>query len=778
MKFTLKSKITFVAVLLCAVPVIISGILSNSIASQKSKSALKEASEQRLMILRDVKRQQIEDYFDTVTNQLLNLAASDPVSDAVVEFSQATKTYAFETDQLNRSSITKQVKQFYVDEFTPRYLEKNTGGAIMADQLLNKLSLNAAALQNTFIANNPAPLGEKDSLVAPTDDSQYSFYHAKYHSYLRDFLQRFGFHDIFLVDSNSGMVVYSVYKEIDYATSLKDGPYADSSIGRAFEAANNASDKNFTYIADYAPYTPSYGDPASFIATPIYDKGVKKGVLIFQMPIDIINHIMTYDGKWTEAGLGHSGETFLVGPDMRARSEIRFLVEDKASYISSLIESNHLSTVLIDQIDKKDTAIGLLPIETEGSKAAMAGNTGFGVFPDYRDVNVLSAYTPLNIPGLNWALLAEIDYDEAYAPAYAISQALWYYGLLILAGVIFLAILVAIKFADMLAKPILEITAFISLVTAKLDLTRRLKMNRGDEISDAADTFNNLLHTFQEGLLEVTAASNQIATASEQTSVITTQTSQSIQTQREETKQVANAMAEMVNTVNEVAKNTSLTTKASDEATAHVSRGSESMENTIDLIHELATIIDDTSGSITQLEHRSVDISSVVDVISSIAEQTNLLALNAAIEAARAGEHGRGFAVVADEVRTLASRTQQSTGEITRMIELLQKGSKDAVSSMNKSQNQVKSAVKQADSTGKQLTIIAEVIKRINDMSTQIATATVQQSAVSEQVNQNVTHISDMTEQAAVGASQTSVASHDLARLAAELNTLVQRFKM
>jgi len=760
------------------VPVIISGILSNSIASQKSKSALKEASEQRLMILRDVKRQLIEDYFDTVTNQLLNLAASDPVSDAVVEFSQATKTYAFETDQLNRSSITKQVKQFYVDEFTPRYLEKNTGGAIMADQLLNKLSLNAAALQNTFIANNPAPLGEKDSLVAPTDDSQYSFYHAKYHSYLRDFLQRFGFHDIFLVDSNSGMVVYSVYKEIDYATSLKDGPYADSSIGRAFEAANNASDKNFTYIADYAPYTPSYGDPASFIATPIYDKGVKKGVLIFQMPIDIINHIMTYDGKWTEAGLGHSGETFLVGPDMRARSEIRFLVEDKASYISSLIESNHLSTVLIDQIDKKDTAIGLLPIETEGSKAAMAGNTGFGVFPDYRDVNVLSAYTPLNIPGLNWALLAEIDYDEAYAPAYAISQALWYYGLLILAGVIFLAILVAIKFADMLAKPILEITAFISLVTAKLDLTRRLKMNRGDEISDAADTFNNLLHTFQEGLLEVTAASNQIATASEQTSVITTQTSQSIQTQREETKQVANAMAEMVNTVNEVAKNTSLTTKASDEATAHVSRGSESMENTIDLIHELATIIDDTSGSITQLEHRSVDISSVVDVISSIAEQTNLLALNAAIEAARAGEHGRGFAVVADEVRTLASRTQQSTGEITRMIELLQKGSKDAVSSMNKSQNQVKSAVKQADSTGKQLTIIAEVIKRINDMSTQIATATVQQSAVSEQVNQNVTHISDMTEQAAVGASQTSVASHDLARLAAELNTLVQRFKM
>jgi len=496
------------------------------------------------------------------------------------------------------------------------------------------------------------------------------------------------------------------------------------------------------------------------------------------MPIDIINHIMTYDGKWTEAGLGHSGETFLVGPDMRARSEIRFLVEDKASYISSLIESNHLSTVLIDQIDKKDTAIGLLPIETEGSKAAMAGNTGFGVFPDYRDVNVLSAYTPLNIPGLNWALLAEIDYDEAYAPAYAISQALWYYGLLILAGVIFLAILVAIKFADMLAKPILEITAFISLVTAKLDLTRRLKMNRGDEISDAADTFNNLLHTFQEGLLEVTAASNQIATASEQTSVITTQTSQSIQTQREETKQVANAMAEMVNTVNEVAKNTSLTTKASDEATAHVSRGSESMEKTIDLIHELATIIDDTSGSITQLEHRSVDISSVVDVISSIAEQTNLLALNAAIEAARAGEHGRGFAVVADEVRTLASRTQQSTGEITRMIELLQKGSKDAVSSMNKSQNQVKSAVKQADSTGKQLTIIAEVIKRINDMSTQIATATVQQSAVSEQVNQNVTHISDMTEQAAVGASQTSVASHDLARLAAELNTLVQRFKM
>ncbi|OUR65728.1 hypothetical protein A9Q79_01680 [Methylophaga sp. 42_25_T18] len=779
MTLSLKQKITFAAVLLCAVPLIISAVLTNSIASNHANTALQEASQQRLVSLRDVKKQQIEDYFSTINHQLLNLSNSALISTAVNDFSQAVKSYAYESNQLEKHAISNQLKQYYDNDFATRYRQKNGENAQLdSNALLRQLDIDALALQNTFIAQNPAALGEKDALTNAKDGSQYSFYHSKYHPYLRDFLSRFGFYDIFLVDSRSGMIVYSVYKELDYATSLKDGPYADSGIGQAFKAANKSTENTYTYIADFAPYTPSYEDAASFIAAPIFDQGVKKGVLIFQMPVDRINQIMTFDGQWTQAGLGESGETYLVGPDMKSRSESRFLVEDKPAYLEALRQNKAINSDLIALIDKKDTALGLQPVETVGSKAALSGKKGFDIFPDYRGINVLSAYSPLSIPGLDWALLAEIDEAEAFLPANELSKTLWLSGMLILVAIVLFAVIVAVKFSTLLANPILDISQFISRVSSTLDLTSRLTINRTDEIRDAADSLNDLLKTFQQSLLEVTDASNQIAAASEQTSVITSKTSQAIEVQKNETIQVSSAMTEMVATVNNVAMNTTQTAQHSEEANLHVSEGAELMKKTISLIHALATTIEETNKSISQLEQRSIDISSVLNVISSIAEQTNLLALNAAIEAARAGEQGRGFAVVADEVRTLASRTQQATGEISTMIDLLQQGSKDAVKSMLKSQEQVDNAVKQTDETGEQLTLTSNLIQQINDMSSQIATAAEQQGAVSEEINRNIIQINDMTDQTAEGAHQTSIASDELARLAAALNMLVQRFKV
>jgi methyl-accepting chemotaxis protein len=775
----LKQKITLVAVLLCVIPLIVSAVLTNSIASSQANSALKDVSEQRLVSLMNVKKGQIEDYFSTIKSQLVSLANSQQLANAVVNFSQASKNYALETQQFDRSKVTTQLRRYYDNDFSRQYLDQNPGSTpVQSAQLLSKLSLNALALQNTFIAQNPAPLGAKDSLTAPDDGSQYSFFHQKYHPYLQDFLQRFGFYDIFLVDADTGMIVYSVYKELDYATSLKNGAYANSGIGRAFKAANNATEKSFVAIEDFAAYTPSYESAASFIATPIFDNGVKKGVLIFQMPVDRINQIMTFDGEWIEAGLGDSGETYLVGPDKRSRSESRFLVDDKAGYLAALRQSDAMSDDIINLIDVKGTALGLQLVDSLGSKAALAGEAGFSIFPDYRNVNVLSAYAPINIEGLKWAILAEIDEEEAFTPAYNLSKSLWFYGLLTLVIVAVLAALVAAKFAGLLAKPILEISNFITRTTSELDLTGRLNIDRTDEIGTAAKSLNKLLDAFQKGLVDVGDASTQIATAAEETSVITTQTNQTIQAQQSETTQVATAMNEMVATVNEVAKNTTQTSDAAGDAHDHVKRGTESMQETIELIQKVVDITDKTSTSLTKLEQRSTDISSILDVIDSVAEQTNLLALNAAIEAARAGKHGRGFAVVADEVRTLASRTQQSTGEITQMVELLQQGSKDAVSSMNLSKIQVDSAMKKADSAGEALKLIATAVQNINDMSTQIATAAEQQSVVSEEINQNIVRITDMTYQTADGANQTSEASEDLARSASELNTLVQRFQV
>ncbi|MDH5357503.1 MAG: methyl-accepting chemotaxis protein [Gammaproteobacteria bacterium] len=775
----LKQKITIAAVVLCVVPMLALAIVSNWIASNQSHAALESSAEARLISLRDVKKTQIEDYFATIRNQLLNFAAADAVISATKNFATAYERYASETGQTDRTSSVNKLTGYYNNTFMPEYLSLNPGAsALPTSNLLAKIDLNGLSLQNTLIAKNPAPLGEKDSMTDLGDGSQYSYWHNQYHPYLRDVLQRFGFYDIFLVDSTTGKVVYSVYKELDFATSLMDGPYANSGLAKAFKEANKATRSGVVAITDFESYTPSYEGAAAFMATPIFENGVKRGVLIFQMPVSRINHIMTFDGKWSEAGLGNSGEIYLVGADKRSRSESRFLMEDKSGYIDALRASPTISNEIVDTITAKGTALGLQPVDSRGSQAALAGNSGFDIFSDYRGVAVLSAYAPLAIEGLNWVILAEIDKEEAFAAADDLSNHLWLYGFIILAIMAALAAVIAAQLAGLLSKPIVAFSNFISQVSEQLDLTRRLDINRTDEIGDAGNAFNKLLDVFQKGMHEVTDASSRIAAASEETSVITEQTSEAIQTQQAEISHVATAMNEMSATVNDIAKNTTQTAVASDTARENVQAGTEAMNKTIDYVGAVSTVMQQASETIAQLEQRSVDISGVLDVISGIAEQTNLLALNAAIEAARAGEQGRGFAVVADEVRNLASRTQESTGEITKMIEELQNGSKQAVAAMEQSKSQVDAAVEQAGETGGTLATIAEVIMQINDMSSQIATAAEEQGAVSEEINRNVVRINDMTEQTAEGAGQTSQASQDLSRLASDLALLVQKFQV
>jgi methyl-accepting chemotaxis protein len=309
------------------------------------------------------------------------------------------------------------------------------------------------------------------------------------------------------------------------------------------------------------------------------------------------------------------------------------------------------------------------------------------------------------------------------------------------------------------------------------NLNTRLALKTHDELQRVATDFNNMGDAFKDVVMQIANATAQLATMAEQTAVITEQTNQAIQTQLTETTQVATAMNEMSATVQEVASNTNNTSQAANEVNSQTVEGQKAMQDTIVRIQQLSETVEEAGTVIQQLELHSVEIGSVLDVIKGIAEQTNLLALNAAIEAARAGEQGRGFAVVADEVRTLASKTQVSTEEINQMIEKLQSGSAQAVAAVNSSQQLARSAVEQASKTGVALTNISGSIERVNDMSAQIASAAEEQSAVTEEINRNIVQINEMTEQTAIGAQQTSAANSEQTRLAAELQNLVARFK-
>lgn len=316
-----------------------------------------------------------------------------------------------------------------------------------------------------------------------------------------------------------------------------------------------------------------------------------------------------------------------------------------------------------------------------------------------------------------------------------------------------------------------------AIVTASGDLTAKIDVDSKDEIGELLTAMNGMRERLLDMVAHMSDITAQLSTASEEMSSVTRQTSDALREQRSETDMVATAIHEMSATAKEVAANIAHTATAASEANQQTDGGGRIVGQSIEQINRLAKQIDSSSDAITEVGQYSEAISSVLDVIKGVAEQTNLLALNAAIEAARAGEQGRGFAVVADEVRTLAGRTQQSTEEINDTIDKLQAGSHQAVEAMEQSRKEMESAVEFATKTGEALEAISNAVGRIDEMSTQIASASEEQGAVSEEINQNITRINDMSSQTAAGSEETATASSELSRMAAELQDIVGQFK-
>ena len=368
---------------------------------------------------------------------------------------------------------------------------------------------------------------------------------------------------------------------------------------------------------------------------------------------------------------------------------------------------------------------------------------------------------------------ARATYDHAVSE----NETLRTISLLLLLGGIGANVLLAYFTIRSIARGVNEIDQ-ASTQFADGELNVRVGYDGKDELGHIAGGFNRMAESFSGTIRQLASATAQLASAAEETSAVTRETSDGISRQQSETDQVATAMNEMNATVHEVARSASQAAHAAHAAEEEAMKGKRVVAQTLEVIDSLARDVEQSAEVIRALEKESGNIGTVLDVIRGIAEQTNLLALNAAIEAARAGEQGRGFAVVADEVRTLASRTQQSTQEIQAMIERLQRGTSDAVRAMEKSRSQAQAGVEQAASTGTSLDAIVGAVKTINDMNTQIASASEEQSAVAEEINKNITNISDVAQHTADGASQTASASQQLAQLAEELQGLVSRFRM
>ena len=389
------------------------------------------------------------------------------------------------------------------------------------------------------------------------DSSSYGNWHAEHHPLLRAFLERFGYHDIFLVDRD-GIVVYTVTKEIDLATDLRTGPYRESGLAEVALRALASDRAEVAFVADYAPYVPSYEEPASFIGTAVRKDGEIIGALVLQMPIGRLNAVMTH-----AAGLGETGETYLVGPDRQMRSDSRFTEE---------------SSILATKVD------------TIAVREALEGTTGHGVIEDYRGTEVLSAWTPLNALGLDYALIAEVDAKEAFAPA---KRLFWWMLVLalVLAGA---ALLVSFWVGSSLARPVGKITERLEGLAQQL----------------------------------LSESQEQQAGAAEQSAAV------------EETRQTFQGLLDASTSMNRIG----------DDVLGHAEITQRSAQTIGTRIHDLST--------------STTTITEVLALVKDIANKSEILALNAALEGTKAGEAGRGFSLVAQQMQRLAEQVMDSVKKI------------------------------------------------------------------------------------------------------------------
>jgi methyl-accepting chemotaxis protein len=332
-------------------------------------------------------------------------------------------------------------------------------------------------------------------------------------------------------------------------------------------------------------------------------------------------------------------------------------------------------------------------------------------------------------------------------------------------------------FTRSLSAPIAKALAVAERIAAN-DFSHPVEADGRDEPGRLLTALSAMQDNLRRTIMQLSDSSNQLASTSEEMSAVTHDSMQGIQRQNDEINQAATAINQMSAAVEEVARNAASASEAARDSSQSAENGRRRVNETVSVITELHVAVEATATEIDGLAGQVNDISGVLDVIRGVAEQTNLLALNAAIEAARAGEAGRGFAVVADEVRALAHRTQQSTAEIERMITSIQSGAGKAVTAMSNSSDRAQASLKVAEAAGEALAEITAGIVRINERNLGIAAATEQQAQVAREVDRSLTSIRDLSNQTAAAASQTSGASGELSQLAVGLNGMVQVFRV
>jgi methyl-accepting chemotaxis protein len=856
MRTSVKNKILVSSLVLAVLPVIAANTFLGERAINKGTTIATDQAHQLLGALRDTKKTQLINYFDGLKNELSAIAGSSGTAQAEINFNDTLMDYSDDYGDrepptaLELKGYRKQLLSYYSGEYSEVFTQKSAGESLNMKALASGLDDVATALQFRYIKSNSLPVDEKEKLLEPISDQlPYDVFHKQNHPGYHKLINKLGFRDLYLVDAASSRIVYSVKKGSDYAMKLSGTALEQTPIGKLYQRLKENPSLEFA-VENFTDYGPAYHALTGFAGVPIYETVAKDntlrniksnafygqrlvGYLIVQLSDSVITDILTNHQGWANVGLGKTGEVYLINKDNKLASDVRPFLENQETFAARMKQKG-VSDAVLDHMRTNGSSTGQLEINSASTKQALQGQSGIINESNYLGNEVVTAFTPISVYGLNWAILAQMSLRAAMAPVVALDQAISNTAWMVALIVIFIAIILAILLARQLTRPLgmIESTVnqlnqgyynarcqvktgdeyqslgdainamvderaeflrseeasktlnknIIQVLEAVSELSERnLTVNvpvTEDIIGPVADSLNLMTEEISDMMRSVQKISDDVGTSSESLAHLADDVHSLSTEERQKLEHMVSRLAEASHSLTDISEVARHSNEIAQNARQHVQQAHNTVGRAASGMHDIREVIHETEKRIKRLGERSQEISGITDIINTIAERTHVLSINASIQAAAAGDAGRGFSVVAEEVQRLAESSRGATAQIATLVKNIQIETLDASETMARAIEQVVSGSQLADEAGRIMHESDLITEQLAEAMERIAKDSTDQANIGQTLRQDAENLRGKSEQTSEKIRAQHQETGQLTSFALQLRQSIGSFKL